>query len=144
MNFKGLIIFDLALLRLTELPVIAHDSNIFINIADLPIDKIMELYNQSEKQIFIAFDKEDTFYDVTRDIVHSTKIIELHKNGGELFGWSWAKKAAREKHIATETGRSARYKKIEKSQKQKCEKICIITYRITDECKGLGEDDSNS
>lgn len=103
-NFKGLIIFDLALLRLTELPVIAHDSNIFKNIADLPIDKIMELYNQSKKQIFIAFDKEDTFYDVTRDIVHSTKIIELHENGGELFGWSWAKKATREKQIATETG----------------------------------------
>lgn len=103
-NFKGLIIFDLALLRLTELPVIAHDSNIFKNIADLPIDKIMELYNHSEKQIFIAFDKEDTFYDVTRDIVHSTKVIELHENGGELFGWSWAKKAAREKQIATETG----------------------------------------
>ena len=103
-NFKGLIIFDLALLRLTELPVIAHDSNIFKNIADLPIDKIMELYNQSKKQIFIAFDKEDTFYDVTRDIVHSTTIIELHENGGELFGWSWEKKAAREKQIATETG----------------------------------------
>lgn len=103
-NFKGLIIFDLALLRLTELPVIAHDSNIFKNIADLPIDKIMELYNQSKKQIFIAFDKEDAFYDVTRDIVHSTKIIELHENGGELFGWSWAKKVAREKQIATETG----------------------------------------
>lgn len=103
-NFKGLIIFDLALLRLTELPVIAHDSNIFKNIADLPIDKIMELYNQSKNQIFIAFDKENAFYDVTRDIVHSTKIIELHENGGELFGWSWAKKAAREKQIATETG----------------------------------------
>ena len=103
-NFKGLIIFDLALLRLTELPVIAHDSNIFKNIADLPIDKIMELYNQSKKQIFIAFDKEDAFYDVTRDIVHSTNIIELHENGGELFGWSWAKKVAREKQIATETG----------------------------------------
>ena len=45
MNFKELIIFDLVLLRLTELSVIAHDSNIFKNIADLPIDKIMELYN---------------------------------------------------------------------------------------------------
>lgn len=103
-NFKGLIIFDLALLQLTELPVIAHDSNIFKNIADLPIDKIMELYNQSKKQIFIAFDKEDAFYDVTRKIVHSTKVIELYENGGELFGWSWAKKTVREKQIATETG----------------------------------------
>ena len=102
-NFKGLIIFDLALLQLTELPVIAHDSNIFKNIADLPIDKIMELYQQSKKQIFIAFDKEDTFYDVTRDIVHATKVIELYENGGELFGWSWAKKATKEKQIAAET-----------------------------------------
>lgn len=102
-NFKGLIIFDLALLRLTELPVIAHDSNIFKNIADLPIDRIMKLYKQSKKQIFIAFDKEDAFYDVTRDIVHSTEVIELHENGGELFGWSWAKKSEREKQITAET-----------------------------------------
>lgn len=29
--------------------------------------------------------------------------IELYENGGELFGWSWAKKATREKQIATET-----------------------------------------
>ena len=61
MNFKELIIFDLVLLWLTELSGIAHDSNIFKNIADLPIDKIMELYNQSEKQIFIAFDKKIHF-----------------------------------------------------------------------------------
>jgi len=91
-NFKGLIIFDLAMLRLTQLPVIAHDSNIFKNIADLPIDKIMELYKQSKKQIFIAFDKENTFYEITRNIVHETTIIELKADGGELFGWSWAEK----------------------------------------------------
>ena len=30
--------------------------------------------------------------------------IWINENGGELFGWSWAKKAAREKQIATETG----------------------------------------
>lgn len=61
MNFKGLIIFDLALLRLTELPVIAHDSNIFINIADLPIDKIMELYNQSESRFLLHLIKKIHF-----------------------------------------------------------------------------------
>ena len=55
----------------------------------------MELYNQSEKQIFIAFDKEDTFYDVTRDIVHSTKIIELHENGGELLDGQVGKESSK-------------------------------------------------
>lgn len=91
-NYKGLILFDLAMLHLTPLPVIAHDSNIFKNIADLPIDKIMELYQQSEKQIFIAFDKQNAFNEITRNIVQKTKVIELKDNGGELFGWSWAKK----------------------------------------------------
>lgn len=100
-NFKGLIIFDLAMLRLTQLPVIAHDSNIFKNIADLPIDKIMELYKQSKKQIFIAFDKENTFYEITRNIVHETTIIELRAGGGELFGWSWAEKKPIEKKPET-------------------------------------------
>lgn len=41
--------------------------------------------------------------EVTCDIVHSTTVVELHENGGQLFGWPWAKKAAREKQIATET-----------------------------------------
>ena len=29
--------------------------------------------------------------------------IELYENGGELFGWSWAKKATEEKQVAIET-----------------------------------------
>ena len=39
----------------------------------------MELYNQSKKQIFIAFDKEDAFYDVTRDIIHLTRLLNFMK-----------------------------------------------------------------
>ena len=65
MNFKGLIIFDLALLQLTELPVIAHDSNIFKNIADLPIDKIMELYNQIDKSILCLQKFADFPFDIS-------------------------------------------------------------------------------
>ena len=91
------------MLRLSQLPVIAHDSNIFKNIADLPIDKIMELYKQSKKQIFIAFDKENAFYEITRNIVRETTVIELKADGGELFGWSWAEKNPEEKKVETET-----------------------------------------
>ncbi len=91
-NFKNLIIFDLSILSTTELPVLIHDSLIFKNIADLPIDKIMALYMQSQKQIFIAFDKQEAFDDFTATTVAKTKVIELYDNGGELFGWSWAKK----------------------------------------------------
>jgi hypothetical protein len=53
--------FDLAILALTDLPAIAHDSLILKNISDGSIDGIMKIYNQSEKQIFIAFDKQDSY-----------------------------------------------------------------------------------
>lgn len=91
-NYKGLIVFDLSVLALTQLPVVAHDSLIFKNIADLPIDRIMQVYNQCTKQVFIAFDKKDAFSNTTRQIIDSTTVLELHENGGELFGWMWAKK----------------------------------------------------
>ena len=91
-NFKGMIVFDLSILRLTQVPAISHDSLIFKNIADLPIDKIFQLYQASPKQIFVVFDKKDAFTQTTQDIIDATTVIELHENGGELFGWSWAKK----------------------------------------------------
>lgn len=91
-NFKNLIIFDLCILATTELPALIHDSLIFKNIGDLPIDKIMVLYVQSKKQIFISFDKQEAFDDFTAKTVYDTRVIELFDDGGELFGWSWAKK----------------------------------------------------
>ena len=90
-NYKGLIVFDLSILRLTVLPAIAHDSLIFKNIGDLPIDKIFQLYQDSQKQIFVVFDKKDAFTQTTQNIIDATTVIELHENGGELFGWSWAR-----------------------------------------------------
>lgn len=90
-NYKGLILFDLSVFKNTELPILIHDSLLFKNIADLPVARIMSLYSHSEKQIFIAFDKTEAFSDETRQILDSTKVLELYENGGELFGWMWAK-----------------------------------------------------
>jgi len=50
-NHKNLIIFNLSILNNMALPYLMHDSPIFKNIGDLPIDKIMQLYLQSKKQI---------------------------------------------------------------------------------------------
>ena len=91
-NYKNLIIYDLSILNNTDLPYMMHDSLIFKNIADLPIDKIMQLYLQSKKQIFISFDKKEAFTEYTEKTVTNTTVIELYDDGGELFGWSWAKK----------------------------------------------------
>lgn len=91
-NFKGMIVYDLSILHLTDLPSLCHDSHILKNISDSTIDKLIDLYEQSGKQIFISFDKDDSFSQQTKDTINKTTIIELKEDGGELFGWCWAKK----------------------------------------------------
>ncbi|MGI5933153.1 MAG: DUF2326 domain-containing protein [Eubacterium sp.] len=91
-NYKNLIIFDLSVLKTTELPFIVHDSLIFKNVADLPIDKIIQLYVNCGKQVFISFDKQEAYTEYTAKTVYDTRVIELYDHGGELFGWSWAEK----------------------------------------------------
>lgn len=88
-SLKSLIIFDLSVLKLTALPAIAHDSLIFKNIADEPISKIIKLYTEFDKQVFIAFDKDEAYSEETSRILNKTAILHLNSNGDELFGYSW-------------------------------------------------------
>ena len=90
--FKSLIVLDLSILQLTKLPFIAHDSLIFKNIGDEPMNKIIEMYDKSDKQIFITFDKTSTYGERVNLIADKTSVLRLGPNGNELFGWSWAKK----------------------------------------------------
>lgn len=90
-NFKGMVIYDLAVLNTTSLPAIAHDSLILKNISDNAIDGIMKIYAQSQKQIFIAFDKQAAYPENTRNILKRNKILQLSDNGCELYGQSWNK-----------------------------------------------------
>ena len=88
-NYKGMVIFDLAVLNLTALPAIAHDSLILKNISDGSIDGIMKIYADSKKQIVIAFDKQDAYTAETRKIVTDNKVLKLSDNHCELYGESW-------------------------------------------------------
>lgn len=90
-NYKGMVIYDLAILALTDLPAIAHDSFILKNIGDTVIDGIMNIYERSQKQIFIAFDKQDAYPQNTRFILANNTVLRLSDNGSELYGMSWNK-----------------------------------------------------
>ena len=54
--------------------------------------KILELYNKSEKQIFIAIDESAKYNENAQKIIENNKILELSGNGNELFGSSWITK----------------------------------------------------
>ena len=88
-QYKGLVVFDLAMLELTRLPVIAHDSVMLKHIEDDAIEKIVELYASTPKQVFIAMDKEGSYTPKTQKILEATKVLQLSPGAGALFGRTW-------------------------------------------------------
>ena len=91
--YKGLIVFDLAILQLTPLPVIAHDSIFLKQIEDEAIEKILELYSKSTKQIFIVLDKQNSLNKKAQNLLQESTVLHLYPNGGELFGRAWNQNA---------------------------------------------------
>ena len=91
-SYKGLIVFDLSILALTVLPAVIHDSVALKQIADEPLEKIMDLYCKSEKQIFIAIDKKGSYTEQTQKAIDNSIVLHLSPGGNELFGRSWNEK----------------------------------------------------
>ena len=91
-RYKGLIIFDLAVLKLTALPAVAHDSFMLKQIEDDVIEKLLEIYSKTNKQVFIAMDKETSYTHRTQEILDDSVVLRLSCDGNELFGRSWNKK----------------------------------------------------
>lgn len=88
-KYKNLIVFDLSILKLSSLPVVIHDSIIFKNIGDDPINNIFKQYLMDDKQVFISIDKiEDYHNKETLNLLMSKAVIKLD-DGNELFGKSW-------------------------------------------------------
>lgn len=87
--YKGLVVFDLAVLRLTKLPILVHDSVVLKQISDNAIERIIELYSSSGKQVIIALDKQDSYSEKTACLLGESTVLNLGNNGKELFGWSW-------------------------------------------------------
>lgn len=88
--YTDLILFDLAILALTELPILVHDSFLLNNIDDRTKQSFLKLYSQfSNKQVFISLDTylgndskeiDDLLYSSTRLILSENKT---------LFGKDW-------------------------------------------------------
>ncbi|MBS3985645.1 MAG: DUF2326 domain-containing protein [Selenomonadales bacterium] len=94
--FKGLVVFDLSMLALTPLPALIHDSSIVKRIEDADFEQILGLYQESSKQgkqVFIAFDKADSYTPKTFRTLEEAAVLRLSV-GNELFGTSWSRQTA--------------------------------------------------
>lgn len=97
-KYTGEILFDLAMLKVTKIPAIVHDSFWLSNIRGTRIEKIFSLYNSfKEKQIFISIDEVEKYRQETQKILYDRKILSLGPNGGELFGRSFPKESVNKK-----------------------------------------------
>ena len=91
-QYKGLIVFDLAALHLTRIPVIVHDSLLLKEIEIEAVERILKLYSETSKQVFIALDRQETFTSESQHILKENTVLSLSRGGNELFGRSWNKK----------------------------------------------------
>ncbi len=89
--YKGLVVFDLAMMHLTRLPILVHDSLILKQISDEAIETILQQYSACGKQVIIALDKQDSYSDQAFETLVSHTVIKLAPGGEELFGRSWSK-----------------------------------------------------
>ncbi|MDR4888837.1 DUF2326 domain-containing protein [Fredinandcohnia sp. QZ13] len=78
--YTNLLIFDLAILSLTKLPFIMHDSFLFKNIEKEAVEQIIKFYNSMSKQVFIAIDIIDMYNKTTQKTLKDKKVLQLSKD----------------------------------------------------------------
>lgn len=92
--FKGLVIYDLAILALSKncTPALIHDSNILSRIEADNLSPILQQYKECGYQVFISFDKPRKASPEAQKILFDCPLLQLAAgNGRELYGHSWSK-----------------------------------------------------
>ena len=91
-RFKGMITLDMAILSITPLPIITHDSLMFVQMSYPRVERTFKLYSEvNNKQIFVAVDRTTNLNDEAKRIIDSHRRLYLSPEGNELFGWYWGK-----------------------------------------------------
>lgn len=93
-QYRGVITFDLANMELSPLPFIIHDMQMLLHIEKKVMAEIIKAYDAQKstgKQVFIAFDRLDTYDTKTKDTMNTNCVLELSPGGNELFGRAWNK-----------------------------------------------------
>ena len=88
--YTDLILFDLAILATTDLPILIHDSFLFNNISEDTIQHFIEIYSKfSNKQVFISLDKplSESNEEITKIMYKSTRLVLSDSN--MLFCIDW-------------------------------------------------------
>lgn len=86
----SLILFDLAVFDLTNLPLLIHDMVVFKDIGIDTMEGLITLYNKNTKQIFISIDEHKKYTNIAT-ILEGKKVIKLDSSN-TLFTEIWNNK----------------------------------------------------
>jgi len=91
-SYAGLIGFDRAMLTLTRLPFVIHDSVVYKNIEVAAIQKILRiLASIKSKQVFLSFDEAKKFGLQTEQLIKKFTVLKLSHND-LLYNRDWRDK----------------------------------------------------
>ncbi len=88
--YSNLILLDLAFLETTDLPFLVHDSVLFKNIQNDAVAQLIELYESTGKQTFIAIDEIRKYGQVAENKLKNKKVVQLDNND-VLYIKDWRK-----------------------------------------------------
>ncbi|MBU0926013.1 hypothetical protein KKG81_14095 [bacterium] len=87
-SYSNLLIFDMVMNELCNIPLLIHDSFLYKNIQNETIEKFIKKYNILNGQSFISIDEIDKYSKSTIQIINKQKVIELTKTN-ILFTKNW-------------------------------------------------------
>ena len=88
---RAMALLDLVILEETPLPAIALDTVSSKHISDDHMLKLLQLYEKAGKQVFVSFDKAESYGGGSMPgVIERNTVLKLSE-GHELFGSSWAK-----------------------------------------------------
>lgn len=91
-SYAGLIGFDRAMLSLTRLPFVIHDSVVYKNIEVTAIQQVLRiLASIKSKQIFLSFDEAKKFGSQTEQLIKKFTVLKLSHND-LLYNKDWRDK----------------------------------------------------
>jgi uncharacterized protein YydD (DUF2326 family) len=88
--YSSLIVLDLAIFGLSELPLLVHDSVLFKNIENTAVSRLLEFYKDASKQSFVALDEVRKYGAETATMLRECAVITL-QNDHVLYVKDWRK-----------------------------------------------------
>jgi hypothetical protein len=89
--FANLVIFDLSIFALTDLPILIHDTPLFKNVENQAVAKFIKEYMRFEKQSFVALDEIKKYGAEAEKLLIKNMIIQV-SDKAVLYIKDWRKR----------------------------------------------------